>query len=464
MFRKPYSEIRNPQPVHNSQFTIHNSQFTILFLALFLFALIHLLLPRAETPLRRSGLAGLAETAVFTNNLILRDYQIASRTLAADDALLITATWQAGGEVDRAYRDTVRLIGPDGNLWSEKTAVAPRVFRAAGPTQTWPANQYAESQHLLEPLPGTPPGTYRIELILFDKETLATAPTTDGRLTLDLGTVQVTRPRQAARPTAQYNADFAWGDVRLTGYSLDRAAAAPGDPFLLTLIWQADAAPDANYLARLSLLAADGRAAFQLDLPPVRADFPTGQWQAGDVWRGQHSFRLPVDLASGDYHWQLTLCDDQCRAPIADLGALTITAPDRLFTTPPLDIPLNAQFNTLTTLLGVNFTPGLPVSLTPTLIWRAETETPTSYRVFVHLVDEAGQIVAQSDGEPAGWTRPTTGWLPDEIILDAHTLDLSSVPPGVYQINVGLYDPVGGGRVPLPDGATAVTIPNITIP
>jgi hypothetical protein len=38
------------------------------------------------------------------------------------------------------------------------------------------------------------------------------------------------------------------------------------------------------------------------------------------------------------------------------------------------------------------------------------------------------------------------------------------VPPGVYQLNIGLYDPVGGGRVPLPDGATAVTIPNITVP
>jgi hypothetical protein len=200
----------------------------------------------------------------------------------------------------------------------------------------------------------------------------------------------------------------------------------------------------------------------------VRDDFPTVQWQAGDVWRALHSFRLPVNLASGDYRWQLTLCDEQCRAPVADLGALTITAPDRLFTPPPSAIPLNAQFNDLATLLGATLSPsplppGSP-TLTATLVWRAETETPTSYRVFVHLVDEAGQIVAQSDGEPAGWTRPTTGWLPGEFVPDVHTLNLTTVPPGVYQLNIGLYDPVGGGRVPLPDGATAVTIPNITVP
>jgi hypothetical protein len=87
----------------------------------------------------------------------------------------------------------------------------------------------------------------------------------------------------------------------------------------------------------------------------------------------------------------------------------------------------------------------------------------------VHLVDENGQIAAQSDGEPAGWTRPTTGWLPGEIIIDAHTLSLANVPAGSYQLNIGLYDPVTGVRLALSNGETtgsgqAVTIPNITLP
>ncbi|MBK6710577.1 MAG: YfhO family protein [Chloroflexi bacterium] len=434
-------------------------------LGLFLFFFVHFLLPRLETPLRRAALPGMAETAVFTNNLILRDYQIAGRTLPADAALAITAYWQAGAGVDRAYRDTVRLIGPDGNLWSEKTASAPRAFRAAGDTQTWPADRYAESQHLLTPLPGTPPGVYHIELILFDVATLATAPLTNGRLTLDLGTVQITPPRAAGQPPTQFVADTAWDGVRLTGYSLDRAEAAPGDPFLLTLVWRAETDPTAHYTARLSLLAADGRVPFQLDLPPVRADFPTGQWAAGDWWRGQHGFRLPVDLDSGAYRWQLALCDGACdgRETTADLGVLTIHAPERIVTPPPLDVILNAPFGDLALLLGANVAVA-DGRLQTTLAWRAAAETPTSYRVFVHLVDEAGQILAQSDGEPAAWTRPTTGWLPGEIILDDHVLAVGGVPAGTYRLHVGLYDPAGGGRVPLPDGATAVTIPDIVLP
>jgi hypothetical protein len=452
---------------HHSAFTVHDSlSFFLLGLALFL--LVHFLLPRLETPLRRAGLPGMGETAVFRDALVLRDYQIASRTLAADDALTITATWQAGQPVDRAYRDTVRLIGPDGHLWSEKTADVPRVFRAAPLTQLWLPHQYAESQHLLEPLPGTPPGTYHVELILFDRETLAAVPLRNGPLTLDLGTVQITPPRKAVAPRMQHDADFRWGALQLTGYSLDRAEAAPGDPFLLTLAWRADATPTLDYSAHLTLIAPDGRLALQWDLPPVRADFPTDQWTAGNWWRAQHGFRLPAGLESGAYGWQLALCAGACtdHESTVYLGALTITAPDRTFTPPPLEIPLSAPFGHLATLLGVNLSPApaLPGPLTLTLAWRAEAEMTTSYRVFVHLIDEAGQTLAQSDGEPSAWSRPTTGWLPGEIVLDSHKLDLTNVPSGTYQINVGLYDPADGERIPLPDGATAVTIPSITIP
>ena len=64
-----------------------------------------------------------------------------------------------------------------------------------------------------------------------------------------------------------------------------------------------------------------------------------------------------------------------------------------------------------------------------------------SYHVFVHIIDESGNLVAQSDGEPAGWTRPTTGWLPGEYISDNHEIVLPiDVMPGFYNIYAGLYN------------------------
>jgi hypothetical protein len=42
---------------------------------------------------------------------------------------------------------------------------------------------------------------------------------------------------------------------------------------------------------------------------------------------------------------------------------------------------------------------------------------------------------------PANWTRPTTGWIAGEYVIDPHTLALQGdLAPGEYQIEVGMYD------------------------
>jgi hypothetical protein len=313
---------------------------------------------------------------------------------------------------------------------------------------------------------------------LFDEDTLVPVPLVDGQTTYDLGSVQVAQPQETAVLEPQYALSQSWDGVALTGVSLDREAAAPGDPFLLTLYWQVDEAPTDEALVRLSLVDAGGTAVFTQNLPPVRADFPISQWQAGDRWLGQHLFRLPVALDSGEYQWVLDWCvGGECDASTGEtavLGNLAITAPERLFEAPPLDIKIDSQLGEIATLRGINGIHPSSFILHPslTLIWQANNETTTSYRVFVHLVDESGQIVVQSDGEPAAWTRPTTGWLPGEIILDAHNLSLENVPAGSYQLHIGLYDPATGVRVALDGGETApsagsgqaVILPEVTLP
>jgi hypothetical protein len=66
----------------------------------------------------------------------------------------------------------------------------------------------------------------------------------------------------------------------------------------------------------------------------------------------------------------------------------------------------------------------------------------------VQLLDAAGQIVAQSDAAPGQGARPTTGWLPPEIITDAHTLSVpADATPGEYSLQVVVYDPRTGARL-----------------
>ena len=87
------------------------------------------------------------------------------------------------------------------------------------------------------------------------------------------------------------------------------------------------------------------------------------------------------------------------------------------------------------------------------LVWSADATPLRPYKVFLRLLAADGRLVAQRDGEPAGGSRPTTGWATGEIVVDNHGLLLpDDLVPGEYALWLGLYDafdaatrlPVGG--------------------
>jgi len=97
------------------------------------------------------------------------------------------------------------------------------------------------------------------------------------------------------------------------------------------------------------------------------------------------------------------------------------------------------------------------------LAWESLAEMTVSYHVFVHMLDDAGQIIAQNDGEPAGWTRPTTGWAVGEIVLDERDLILpEGTPPGRYPVRVGMYE-VDGPRLVTPSGEDGITLGEVVV-
>ena len=75
------------------------------------------------------------------------------------------------------------------------------------------------------------------------------------------------------------------------------------------------------------------------------------------------------------------------------------------------------------------------------------------YQVFVHLLNPAEEKLAQRDGQPVLWLRPTSTWQPGEEIVDRYGMTLpNDLPAGAYTIAVGLYDPVNGQRLPVSAG------------
>ncbi|MFN2200747.1 MAG: hypothetical protein ACK2UO_06045 [Caldilineaceae bacterium] len=100
------------------------------------------------------------------------------------------------------------------------------------------------------------------------------------------------------------------------------------------------------------------------------------------------------------------------------------------------------------------------------LYWESLQPVDENYQVFVHLLNANSEKVAQRDGQPVQWMRPTSTWQPGERITDRYGIALPpDLPGGEYTISVGLYDPVSGQRLPVSAGPTdyAIDLGPITV-
>jgi 4-amino-4-deoxy-L-arabinose transferase-like glycosyltransferase len=88
------------------------------------------------------------------------------------------------------------------------------------------------------------------------------------------------------------------------------------------------------------------------------------------------------------------------------------------------------------------------------LYWQGQTKMTTNYIVFVHLLNQNGEKVAQRDTAPRNGARDTSLWQPGEPFEDDQSLDLATdLPPGRYKVVVGVYRPVDGARLAVQPGS-----------
>ena len=115
----------------------------------------------------------------------------------------------------------------------------------------------------------------------------------------------------------------------------------------------------------------------------------------------------------------------------------------------------NATFGAAIDLLGYDLA-NEGDSLRLTLYWRSAQPAGRSYDVFIHLLDEAGEIVAQVDEKPLAGLAPTTRWQPGDLLRDPHRLPWpADLPPGTYRLAAGLFDRETMARLPLTTPAGA---------
>jgi hypothetical protein len=115
--------------------------------------------------------------------------------------------------------------------------------------------------------------------------------------------------------------------------------------------------------------------------------------------------------------------------------------------------PVDANFDNQVHLIGYTVEPLQPAPGEPlrlTLYWQALAPLPYEYTVFVHLRQPDGGAVAQADHRPLDPFYPTTLWPVGETIRESSQLALpAALPPGSYELWVGLYRLETGERLPV---------------
>lgn len=229
---------------------------------------------------------------------------------AEPGAYRLTLYWQAqpGPRPDLYAR--LRLRGPDGSvlLQSEFWPIP------SYSTVAWDPAQIYITRHSLHIPPGTPAGTYFLELSLTDGRDGPFLPAygAEGTLPGEYALLMDVRLEEAIPLAVQYEvprAEELEHGIRLLGYSLGRRNYRPGETLRLVLFWQPSRTIQPNLVVFVHVLNSEGALMAQHDGVPDEGRQPTPFWQPGVVISDAHSITLPSEMAPGRYTLSVGMYD-----------------------------------------------------------------------------------------------------------------------------------------------------------
>jgi hypothetical protein len=246
--------------------------------------------------------------------------------------------------------------------------------------------------------------------------------------------------------------------VLFLGYDLSSDSVTAGEDLRVTLYWGAQERLQEDYSVFLHLDdLRPNYISWSLSEELSPAGIPTSSWTPGFYVSNPHVLSISGETPSGAYMLRAGLyrADTGERLPILDSDENLVSdsidlAMIRVRRAQPVSLEGVAKLGPLSfgeriSLLGYKLgdsssRPGNYFRLL--LYWDAMEEMSEEYVVFVHLVDDRGEMWAQGDGIPGNGINPTWAWVVGEVVEDEHLIPLNSdVPPGEYRLAIGLYEP-----------------------
>lgn len=380
---------------------------------------------------------------------------VSTTPAAGGEELPVTLTWRIDGALPPERLASavpfVHLEDAGGFRWAQAEADA------------YPAEQWSAGETVIQrvdlPLPnGLPPGdNYILRVGLFDPPSGERLAVVDERGAF-AGTAATVANIAVAAGQLPYHLPVAPEPInrtilpglRLLGYERGPRAAESGQQGALALWWLAEQ-PLPELSLRLSLVAENGDSTSIVSGQPVYNTYPFASWTTPAFLIDRQVFTIPEELASGEYTYQIdVLAADGSAIYTTELGAIQVEQTERLFDPPPVTTSLDAQFGDAIRLLGYDLTgDGRDYGLT--LVWQAIEQPAADYAVFVHVLWPDGTCCAwQSDAAPRGGTYPTSRWVAGEVVIDSYGIALpDDAGPGDYPLEIGLYVPETGARLPV---------------
>ncbi len=267
----------------------------------------------AETQSLTEIPTGLTLTNSLSINQIAIDFSL--NPLDTGRMARVRIEWFLEAPVDSAQQVGLRIQGLDGTI----AALSGQEIDFS----RWPTRRLITTYHTLELLPSLTPGAYNFEIGIGDDPVnlnwhILSPAKVPFQNEAFLGGLSGTRAT--------------FGDIMLTGYRIGRTQ----EGLEILLIWQAIKVPQADYLIRIQLRDANGKAVMESELEPYGGIYPTSYWAAGEQVADTYlldvsnvppgEYDVYAGLLGPDGNQVLTL-DDQAVVFVGHLSMIDIDSP-----------------------------------------------------------------------------------------------------------------------------------------
>lgn len=428
--------------------------------------------------------------------------------------------WEGLRPLSEDYKVSLRLVDAAGHQYALSDGWPASV---GYPTPRWPPGRVVFGRHRIPPLPGTPPGEYWVDVVVYEAETLVPLEVLHEKGS-SLGTSARIGPF-SLNPTEQFTTlgdvanaiqtsrQVAFGsELELVGYNWDPRSVRPGETVEFTLFWRALQDMDQDYWVLFPFVDAEGKLHSQLGDPSPGAvgralvdedgryvaalgglteqvaeprvvidsgtrkslflyalsgpGHPTSVWREGEVLRAQYHYLIPADELP-----DLAQIRIQIVGPQGQLGATAVLFPIEIRGAGPLAyVPVT------------RFVPGpnlrlrgyhlYPASLSPgseaeliLWFWQLYYGAASPFGVRLRLIDEQGIVHFLREYplpfQTGDWIEVAAGYRFAEL----YRID---IPPGTlagsYRLGLSLYELSSGEPFEILDAATGAPLGELWLP